>query len=133
VSATGDASYLREFDQLTLVRLLLAQQRKRPDDGGPASEAAHLLERLLESAAANGRAGSVVEIRMLQALLEDVQGHRAHAVQMLDRAFAASPEPEGYARLFLAEGPPMLALLREKKPHQRQLVKLAQVTGVAGR
>ena len=33
VSATDDVSYLREFDHLTLVRLLLAQHRADPDTG----------------------------------------------------------------------------------------------------
>ncbi|MDT0169353.1 LuxR C-terminal-related transcriptional regulator [Pseudarthrobacter sp. BRE9] len=131
VSVTGETSYMREFDHLTLVRLLIAQQRKRPDDGGPASDAVHLLERLLESAAANGRAGSLVEIRMLQALLEDVQGHRAQALHMLDRAFAASPEPEGYARLFLAEGPPMQALLRAAVEHGRSGGHPRRLLGIA--
>lgn len=111
LSLTDDASYLREYNHLTLVRLLIARQREQPDDDGSATEGTRLLERLLDSAAANGRAGSIMEIRMLQALLEDVQGHRAQALEMLGRAFAATPEPGGYARLFLAEGTPMLGLL----------------------
>jgi LuxR family maltose regulon positive regulatory protein len=117
LSVTDDASYLSEFDHLTLVRLLIAQYRGQPDDGGASDEAANLLERLLESAAANGRAGSIVEIRMLQALLEDVHGHREQARDMLGRAFTEVPEPGGYARLFLAEGAPMLGLLRDAVEH----------------
>ena len=35
VSVTDDASYLREFDHLTLVRLLLAQHRAHPDSDAP--------------------------------------------------------------------------------------------------
>jgi LuxR family maltose regulon positive regulatory protein len=117
ISVTDDASYLSEFDHLTLVRLLIAQHRENPDDGGAASQAAGLLRRLVESAAANGRAGSLVEIRMVQALLEDVQGRRSQALAVLGGAFAGAPEPDGYARLFLAEGAPMLELLRDAVGH----------------
>ena len=46
VSATDDASYLSEFDHLTLVRLLLAQHRAHQDTGA-LDQAAGLLDRLL--------------------------------------------------------------------------------------
>jgi LuxR family maltose regulon positive regulatory protein len=112
VSVTDDASYLSEFDHLTLVRLLLAQHRVRPDSGAIA-QAARLLDRLHEAAEASGRAGSVLEIRLLQALVRDAQGDRPQALDSLAQAFAHAPEPEGYARIFLDEGLPMVSLLRD--------------------
>jgi LuxR family maltose regulon positive regulatory protein len=112
VSVTDDASYLSEFDHLTLVRLLLAQYRVRPDIGEIA-QAARMLDRLHEAAEASGRAGSVLEIRLLQALVRDAQGDRPQALDSLAQAFAHAPEPEGYARIFLDEGPPMVSLLRD--------------------
>jgi LuxR family maltose regulon positive regulatory protein len=59
----------------------------------------------------------MVEIRMLQALTLAVQGQRAQAREMLGRAFAEAPEPAGYAGLFLAEGEPMMELLRDAADH----------------
>ena len=67
VSATDEARYLSEFDHLTLVRLLIAQHRERPGDGG-LDQVAGLLDRLEAAAAPAGRAGSVLEIRMLRSL-----------------------------------------------------------------
>ncbi|WP_244208171.1 LuxR C-terminal-related transcriptional regulator [Arthrobacter oryzae] len=116
VALTDKASYLSEFDHLTLVRLLIAQHREHPDGGMP-RQADHLLGRLLESAETGGRAGSVMEIRMLQALALAVQGHWEQARAMLGRAFAEAPEPGGYAGLFLAEGTPMMELLRDAAAH----------------
>ncbi|WP_325004181.1 LuxR C-terminal-related transcriptional regulator [Intrasporangium sp.] len=116
VSVTDEASYLAEFDHLTLVRLLLAQHRQRQDTGR-VDQAAGLLARLLEAAQASGRAGSVVEIRMLQALVRDAQGRRPQALESLSEAFGQAPEPEGYVRLFLDEGEPMTALLRDAQRH----------------
>jgi len=49
---------------------------------------------------------------MLAALVHDAQGHRSTAVDCLSTAFTTAPEPGAYARLFLAEGEPMLNLLR---------------------
>jgi LuxR family maltose regulon positive regulatory protein len=112
LSATDDASYLREFDHLTLVRLLLAQYRA-DHQASVIDDAIGLLDRLLESAHASGRDGSVLEIRMLQALAHDIQGHRSLALETLDQALAAAPEPEGFVRLFLDEGTPMTSLLRD--------------------
>ncbi|MHA7223990.1 LuxR C-terminal-related transcriptional regulator [Arthrobacter sp. RHLT1-20] len=116
VSVTDEVSYLSEFDHLTLVRLLLAQNREHPDRGA-SGQADRLLERLLESAETSGRAGSMVEIRMLQALSQAFQGHRAQARGILGRAFAEAPEPAGYAGLFIAEGAPMMELLRDAADH----------------
>jgi LuxR family maltose regulon positive regulatory protein len=112
IDAAGDVGYMREYSHLTLARLLIAQHRDQPDSGA-ADGAVDLLDRLLADAAASGRAGSVVEIRMLQALAYDVLGHGRQALEALASALTGSPEPDEYVRLFLDEGPPMLELLRE--------------------
>lgn len=116
VSVTDDANYLSEFDHLTLVRLLIAQHRAH-SDAGAAEQTARLLDRLLEAAQTSGRAGSLVEIRMLRALAHDARGHRLQAREALGLAFAEAPEPVEYVRLFLDEGAPMIGLLREAAHH----------------
>jgi LuxR family maltose regulon positive regulatory protein len=112
VSTTDDAGYLSEFDHLTLVRLLIAGHRAHPDTGA-IDKAVRLLSRLHEAAETSGRAGSLLEIRMLQALAHDAQGDRPQALQSLGQAWAQAPEPDGYVWLFLDEGTPMVELLRE--------------------
>jgi LuxR family maltose regulon positive regulatory protein len=112
LSVTDDVSYMKEYSHLTLVRLLIAQQRANPGTGA-AVGALDLLDRLLASAAASGRAGSVVEIRILQALARDALGQHRQAQEALGAAFAGTPEPDEYVRLFLDEGLPMTGLLRE--------------------
>src|SRR5207253_2517711 len=68
----GDLDFLCEYEHLTLVRLLLAEerQRQRGQLGEPSSLASvhTLLGRLHDAAADTGREGSLLEIGMLQAL-----------------------------------------------------------------
>lgn len=111
VSVTDDVAYLREFDHLTLVRLLIARHRRRQDPAA-LDEAVRLLARLHAAAETSGRAGSLIEIQVLNALALDAQGHRPQALQSLAQAWVEVPEPEGYVRLFLDEGAPMVDLLR---------------------
>ena len=116
VSSADAPEYLREFDHLTLVRLSIAQHRMQTDPGALPG-ALGLLDRLGVSAESTGRAGSLVEIRMLQALVHDARGHRPRAHEALGRAFSEVPEPKEYAWLFLAEGAPMVDLLRDARHH----------------
>ena len=89
-----DPDYLHEYEHLTLVRLLLAQHRAGRDaPAGRArwSAARALLERLHAAAVDAGRDGSVLEIRMLQALVHDADGDRDSALEVLGRALAEDP------------------------------------------
>jgi LuxR family maltose regulon positive regulatory protein len=110
LSVDDDLSYLREFEHITLVRVLLAQPTVERAEGS-IDEATQLLDRLLQAAEEGGRTGSVIEILVLQALADQTRGEIPAALGSLELAMTLA-EPEGYVRVFADEGPPMAALLR---------------------
>ena len=111
LSVEDNLSYLREFEHITLARILLARYRSDPADCS-ILEAMGLLERLLKAAQEGGRGGSVIEILVLQALAHQAQGDIPAALLPLQQALTLA-EPEGYVRMFVDEGQPMAQLLRE--------------------
>jgi LuxR family transcriptional regulator, maltose regulon positive regulatory protein len=115
LSVEDDLSYLREFEHITLARVLLAQYTSNRADSSML-EAMGLLERLLEAAEEGKRTGSVIEILVLQALAHQAQGNIPAALMPLQQAFSLA-EPEGYVRMFVDEGPPMAVLLEEAAKH----------------
>jgi LuxR family maltose regulon positive regulatory protein len=157
ITVDDQPDYLREYEHLTLARLLLAEDRAdqmrsepfdklrtalvedpstgsgriRDIDGASASSVAALLgllDRLHAAAVEAGRDGSVLEIRMLQALVQHAQADLADALAALGGSFAATPEPDSYVRLYLDEGAAMLALLQDAAdayPQARRLLERA--------
>ena len=111
LSVEDELSYLREFDHITLARVLLARYQSDHSEVS-ISKVLGLLERLLKAAEKGGGMGSVIEILVLQALAYHVQGNLPAALLPLERALALA-EPEGYVRMFLDEGSSMMQLLRE--------------------
>ena len=111
LSADDELSYLREYEHITLARVLLARDEHDRPAASP-DEAMGLLGRLLEAAEKGGRMGSVIEILLLQALTRRAQGELPTALALLERAMALAA-PEGYVRIFLDEGLPMARLLTE--------------------
>ena len=111
LSAHDDLSYLREFEHITLARVLLARYKSDREERY-IHEAMGLLEHLLKAAEAGGRMGSVIEILVLQALAHEAQGDSSTALVPLERALSLA-EPEGYVRIFVDEGLPMARLLYE--------------------
>jgi LuxR family maltose regulon positive regulatory protein len=111
LSVDDDLSFLREFEHVTLARVLIARY-KSDRIAGSIHEVMGLLERLLKAAEEGGRTGSMIEILVLQALAYESQGNIPPALMSLERALALA-KPEGYVRIFLDEGPPMARLLYE--------------------
>jgi LuxR family maltose regulon positive regulatory protein len=102
VAPTDPPTYLAEYDQLTLARLLVAE--------GDAREALDLLDRVLDVARAAGRDGSLIEAGLVRALAHHARGDADSAAGDLAAALTAAV-PAGYCRLFLDEGQPMMELL----------------------
>jgi LuxR family maltose regulon positive regulatory protein len=100
--------YLYEFEQLTLVRVLLAQSGSNFDEH--LQEAWRILESLRPPAELLGRLSSVIEILLLQALVRQAQGDLPQALTRLEEALTLA-EPAGYVRLFVDEGAPVAKLL----------------------
>jgi LuxR family maltose regulon positive regulatory protein len=102
LSVTDDLDYLREYEHVTLARVLLA--RGDVAVGG-------FLDRLLAAAEAGGRVGSVLEILVVRALAAQQAGDTERAESDTVRALELA-EPEGYRRIFTDEGPVLATLLR---------------------
>jgi LuxR family transcriptional regulator, maltose regulon positive regulatory protein len=103
LSVNDELSYAREFEHMTLARVLLAQ--------GQYETALPFLQRLLLAARAGGRRRKVIEVLLLQALgYRHIHNGTTRAMTALGRALSLA-QPEGYMRIFIDEGPPMLSLL----------------------
>lgn len=109
LSMENSLTYLREFEHITLARLLLAQEASN-HARGEREAVVDFLGCLLLAADAGGRRGSVIEILLLQGLAHQAHGNRSAALSSLERALIVA-EPEGYVRIFIDEGPPMATLL----------------------
>lgn len=142
--AVGDQlTYLTEYEHVTLAMALIAQGRNTRNDAALA-DAAGLVARLRLAAETGGRAGSLVEILVVQALAfqalaEQSRGRGAAALEALRTAVTLA-EPEGYVRTFTAAGDPLVgplqALAKEgtQRAYVRRLVAAigAANTAVAG-
>jgi len=125
VAPTDPPTYLAEYDQLTLARLLIAQ--------GDAREALDLLDRLLDAAQAAGRDGSLIEAGLVRALAHHANSDAGSAAADLAAALTAGV-PAGYCRLFLDEGQPMAeplgqvarAAAHDVRTHAEHLLAAAQ-------
>jgi len=109
VSGDDELNYLREFEHITLARLLLARAKSERTEA-LIGDALALLGRLGEAATAGARVSSMIEILVLEALALQAQGDTAAALGALERALTAS-ESEGHVRVFMEEGQPMASLL----------------------
>lgn len=102
VTATDDMTYLREFEHVTLARLLLAEHADTYADAH-LSEALGLLERLNQAAHTGGRTAVMVETLILQAVAHDRAERTGEAVRRLRMAVELA-QPQGWVRPFMDEG-----------------------------
>jgi LuxR family maltose regulon positive regulatory protein len=103
VDANSAPGYDREYEFITLVRLLLAKK--------DVAAAVAILDRLAPFAEAGGHQTVVIELGVLRALALAARGDGSSAKSELRRALDLA-EPQGQARLFLAEGEALAQLLR---------------------
>ncbi len=103
LDADDELSYLREYEHLTLARVLLAARQPG---------ALTFLDRLLAAAVAGGRSGSVVEVEVLRAEELYSRGESEAAVAALGHAVDLA-ELDGRVRVFVDLGPAGAASLRE--------------------
>jgi LuxR family maltose regulon positive regulatory protein len=98
----GPFDFYKEFELLTLARVWLAE--------GKTDQATSLLERLRAAALIAGRYGRAIEAQMLQALADQAAGLEIDSIEELSQVLVGA-EAEGYVRLFVDEGAPMVKLL----------------------
>jgi LuxR family maltose regulon positive regulatory protein len=121
VDQQSAGGYLEEFNQLTYVRLLLAEHRVESDadtDVGRLDEAETRLGSIAEGAEMGGRGATVIEVHLLRALLREARGDRQAALAELTTALELGV-PAGFVRLFLDEGEPLEELLAASERHPR--------------
>jgi LuxR family maltose regulon positive regulatory protein len=109
LSVDDELFYFREFEHITLARVLLAEYRNNQDEY---LKALKLLERLLKAAEDGKRLGSVLQILVAQVLAYQVKGDLSKAHASLEHALALA-QPEGFFRIFIDEGEPLRALLMD--------------------
>ncbi len=100
----GKITQLNAGEYLVYARILLAQEEW--------SEAAQLLQQLIQIADAGEWTSIKIEILILQALTCQAQGDLEQALASLKEALALA-EPGGFVSVFVNEGPPIARLLYE--------------------
>jgi LuxR family maltose regulon positive regulatory protein len=125
-----DLTYLREYEHLTLARLLMAQHRAT----GALThlkDATALLDRLLAAAEAGTRAGTVIEVEVLRASAHHAAGEHQGALRALEHAVDLA-EPENWKRFLLDAAPAdIMAELAARRPSSEYVHSLLTGAGTA--
>jgi LuxR family maltose regulon positive regulatory protein len=132
VSDNDDLSYLREYEHLTLARVLLAEHSANPSAQN-IDRATRLLNRLLAAAEAGSRRGTVLEVQVLRTLALRTAGDADLARDALAHAVDIA-EADRWIRYFVDAGPGMadaLAELASRIPHSDflQHLRIVATTG----
>lgn len=114
----GEGDYLDEFDRLTLARLRVAE-------GTDVDDVVALTTRVVAAGEAHGRDGSVADALVVRALAQHARGDLDATREALGEALRVAV-PLGYRRLFLDEGAPLLALLRDADDDLAAIVLAAE-------
>jgi LuxR family maltose regulon positive regulatory protein len=117
-------AFVTDRVNITLARCLVLNEGPGMH-GDRLLKAVHGLEELLESTKGGTRTKSRVEVLVVQALVHDLLLDRPAALQALEEALSLA-EPNGFVRVFIDEGAPMVVLLR-------QLIAQGTRTGYAKR
>jgi LuxR family maltose regulon positive regulatory protein len=107
----GFSFFVHWIEQTTAVRVLIAQ--------GAFDRADSLISPLIAAAESGRWTWILIELLALHALARQGQGRTEAALAAVDRALALA-EPEGFVRLFVDEGEPMAALLRQAAARSAQ-------------
>jgi ATP/maltotriose-dependent transcriptional regulator MalT len=102
VDFSSPSGYPREYIYSDLAYLLIAQNQ--------ATEALPLLTRLLHAAVKMGRHGDEIRYLVMIAMAQHASRNDQNALDCLHKALDLA-EPQGYVRLFIDEGQPMMELL----------------------
>jgi LuxR family maltose regulon positive regulatory protein len=118
VATDDELSYLREYEHITLARILLAEHavtgvRQTLQD------AAVFLDRLLAAAASGERRGTMIELEVLRAVAHHTGGAHDQALAALRHAVELA-QADGWVRVFLDAGPILTDLLTELATSQPQ-------------
>jgi LuxR family maltose regulon positive regulatory protein len=111
VAVDDELSYFREYEHITLARVLLAEHAATGSSES-LDAAMALLGRLLAAAADGGRVGSVIELEVLRATAYDANGDRVAALEALRHAVDLA-ETDGWVRVFVDAASALTPLLRE--------------------
>ncbi len=109
LSPDDDLAYPYEYEHVTLAEVLLARHRNTGDEAA-LSGAATLLQRLLIAAEEGARFGTVIEILVLLALVQQSEGSDEMAIETLRNALELAA-PEGHVWAFTSRGSSLLDLL----------------------
>jgi LuxR family maltose regulon positive regulatory protein len=110
ISGGSAADYKIKLTYTMHARALIALARLSPNRDQYLDQAYARLAEYWNMAEPQGWVGKMIEILGLQALIFDLQGEYAKALDRLQHALTLA-EPEGFLRVFVDEGPPMARLL----------------------
>ena len=127
VGANDDLVYLREYEHLTLARLLLAEHLTT-GQSGRLDQATSLLGRLHVAAKAAERTAAQVEALLLLAVGAHAAGSNDEALSRVQAA-AELTRPGGWVRPFLDAGPRAMELLGQLRGEARFIGAVAAATG----
>ncbi|MCB0207126.1 MAG: hypothetical protein KDH89_20080, partial [Anaerolineae bacterium] len=116
------AAPLREFEELTLTRVLLSSGELTPVEG--------ILRPILQKAISTGRMQTYLEAMILLGLYHSAHGETDVALEWLEKSLELAA-PEGYVRIFLNEGQPLLDLLPRLRSAAPELVDAILDAGLA--